>query len=421
MGPIALYDKSFLQSLSTDESVWFDNFFYPVTSPLFYIETLADLWKKPRSGKSPEDEVGIIAAKTPQLHGGPCYFHLELCVQDLMGNFAPMTGQIPMAGMRRVFRDGKEGAIAEVSEEAKAFQRWRLGDFYDVERLYARRWRTQVESINLDVIERSMKKIGITAKTCKSMESAIKFADEALSGLTKTPARFDGALEVLGVPSTLRLTIKNRWKNQGKPPLRVFAPYAAHMLRVELFFRVALGANLIASTRPSHQIDMAYLFYLPFCMIFISCDKLHRQCAPFFMRPDQQFVWGHELKEDLGALNTYYSALPDEIKLQGIFSFAKGLPEESQGIIRKLFERYSPNLLKPTRSLDPKELKKTTHKKIMEDIKQWEAASSRVLSTSDNHDLETLIIKRSVSRMRGSWLQFGPEVESIDRGINKDN
>ena len=411
MGPIALYDKSFLQSLSTDESVWFDNFFYPVTSPLFYVETLADLWKKPRSGKTAEDEVGIIAAKTPQLHGGPCYFHQQLCLQDLLGNPAPMTGQIPVAGMRRVFRDGKEGAIAEISEEAKAFQRWQRGNFYDVERLHARSWRAQVESINLDAIEKSMKKIGVTAKTCKSMGAALKFADDALFGLTKTPARFDGALEVLGVPRQLRSTIKNRWKYRGKPSLRIFAPYAAHMLRVELFFRVALGANLIASTRPSHQIDMAYLFYLPFCMIFVSSDKLHKQCAPLFLRPDQKFVWGHELKTDLAVLNAHYSAFPTEIKQQGIYKFAKELPEESQGIIRNLFEYYSPNLLKSSEFRDPNEIKKNTHDEILEDMKKWDAAPSA--GTSRNHELETMIIKRSVSRVRGSWVQFGPEVESL--------
>jgi hypothetical protein len=45
LGPITLFDKSFLQALSTDESVWFDNFFYPVICPIFFVETMADLWK----------------------------------------------------------------------------------------------------------------------------------------------------------------------------------------------------------------------------------------------------------------------------------------------------------------------------------------------------------------------------------------
>ena len=36
MGPITLFDKSFLQAISLDEAVWFDRFVCPV----FYVETL---------------------------------------------------------------------------------------------------------------------------------------------------------------------------------------------------------------------------------------------------------------------------------------------------------------------------------------------------------------------------------------------
>ena len=45
MGPIALFDKSFLQSLSLDEAVWFDAFYMPVICPIFFVESLADLAK----------------------------------------------------------------------------------------------------------------------------------------------------------------------------------------------------------------------------------------------------------------------------------------------------------------------------------------------------------------------------------------
>ena len=61
MGPATLFDKSFLQSLSLDEAVFFDHFFLPVISQLFYVETLADFEKRVREGRTPEQEVGIIA------------------------------------------------------------------------------------------------------------------------------------------------------------------------------------------------------------------------------------------------------------------------------------------------------------------------------------------------------------------------
>lgn len=60
MGPIALFDKSFLQSLNIDEAVWFDQFFIANISPLFYVETLADLDKEIRHGRTAEDVVGGV-------------------------------------------------------------------------------------------------------------------------------------------------------------------------------------------------------------------------------------------------------------------------------------------------------------------------------------------------------------------------
>ena len=127
MGPIALFDKSFIQSLSLDESTWFDHFFYPTICPLFYVETLADLTKNNNSsGRSGEDEVRIIASKTPALSGGPCAHHGELCISNLLGHRIPMTGQIPVAGGRRVKADdGRRGVIFDPSSEVQAFSRWK--------------------------------------------------------------------------------------------------------------------------------------------------------------------------------------------------------------------------------------------------------------------------------------------------------
>ena len=43
MGPIIIFDKSTLECLNPDEAVWLDQFFNSNITPLFYIETLADL------------------------------------------------------------------------------------------------------------------------------------------------------------------------------------------------------------------------------------------------------------------------------------------------------------------------------------------------------------------------------------------
>lgn len=412
MGPIALFDKSFLQSLSTDESVWFDHFFYSVIAPVFYIETLADLEKAPRTGKSAEEEVGIIAAKTPQMTGAPCYFHQVLCLQDLHGNPVPMTGQIPMAGARQVVRDGKIGAIIEETPEARAFGRWQAGRFHDVERQHARAWRAQLERTDLGAIQEAMQRLGIKPQTCRTLADARRLAGVMVASLAKSSGRFEVALALLDVPDAHRRSIKERWKRVGKPQLMQFAPYAAHVLCVEVFFRVALGANLIAATRASNRADIAYLFYVPFCQIFISTDRLHRICTSHFLRPDQEFVWGAEIKSDLKILDAHYKSLPEDTKSQGIYKFAPGLPDESVGKVRVLFQRFTPNLLKPRPQVNADRLTSGQNANIVGMMKEWDSAPEISPATRvPEGDMETLILKRSVARRRGSWLQIGPEVK----------
>lgn len=425
MGPIALFDKSFLQSLSTDESVWFDNFFYPIIAPLFIIETLADLYKKPREGKTVEDEVGIIAAKTPQMHGGPCHFHRDLYINDLLGNHVPLTGQVPIAGMRRVIKDGQEGAVLEVTPEARAFNRWQDGQFQLLERFQGREWRMQVENSDLSSIEKKMKQLGVNRKTCKTLEDARKLADEMITGLTKSPGRFDAMMHALDVPDEVRPHVKERWKRVGHAPMAMFAPYASHVLRVQLFFQIALGANLIASTRASHKVDIAYLFYLPFCTLFVSSDRLHRLCAPLFLRGDQEFVWGAELKPDLAALNVHFSALPEEARKRGIYEFASRLPDESQGLVRALFTRHTPHLLRSATAVDTSRINPERHRALVDQMKSWSKApsagafSGKGAAAADR--IQSMVIKRAISQTRGSWTLISDEVAARSRAAEFDD
>ena len=68
MEPMLIFDKSFLESLNPDEAAWLDNFFRTCITPLFFIETLADLEKEVRRGRTPEQVVGSLAYKTPDMN-----------------------------------------------------------------------------------------------------------------------------------------------------------------------------------------------------------------------------------------------------------------------------------------------------------------------------------------------------------------
>ncbi|MBW2670632.1 MAG: hypothetical protein JRD87_12255 [Deltaproteobacteria bacterium] len=169
MGPITLFDKSFLQSLNVNDSVLYDNFFRTNISPLFYVETLADLDKDVRDGRTPEQEVGIIASKFPEMHSSPSVFHIELCLSNLRGDDFPMDGRIVLAGGRPVKSNGKSGVVFDISPEAEAFSRWQDGEFLKIERKYATAWRAMLRMLNFDEVLRNLNNIGSTICTICSI------------------------------------------------------------------------------------------------------------------------------------------------------------------------------------------------------------------------------------------------------------
>jgi hypothetical protein len=59
VGPIIIFDKSALEMLSIDEACWLNAHYLANITPLFLVETLADLQKKiARGRRTPEQVVG---------------------------------------------------------------------------------------------------------------------------------------------------------------------------------------------------------------------------------------------------------------------------------------------------------------------------------------------------------------------------
>ena len=273
MGPITLFDKSFLQSLSLDESVWFDHFFPTNLCPLFYVETLADLNKTTRAGRTPEDEVRIIASKFPEMHATPNVQHVTACIQELRGYRVPMTGQMLVAGGRPVKANGQSGIVFQESPESKAFSRWQNSEFKDIEHNHAREWRAMVTNLDLNEMGNRFKKLGINGKTCKTLEQAKALADEtsrqvSIAAKNKPFDQMHLALLFLNIDQSYYTEILHRWSATNYRPLKQYAPYVAYVYTIELFFQIALAANLISSSRPSNRVDIGYLFYLPFSNAF---------------------------------------------------------------------------------------------------------------------------------------------------------
>jgi hypothetical protein len=409
VGPIMIFDKSFLQSLSVDESVWFDHFFLSVVTPIFYIETLADLSKPARGSRSPETEVRIIADKFPDMHGTPCMHHADAALSSLYGNPIPMNGTVPLPGGRPVKSGGLTGVVFEQAPESKAFYCWQDGEFLSIERDFAREWRTSLSSAPSDEIRSAMRAIGIGGESSRTLADAKAVADASVCRAKETRKLIELILLFLGASRRAGGAVLARWESSGSPPLPEYAPYAAFMLTVDVFFQVALAASLIARERPSNRVDIAYLYYLPFCMAFVSCDGLHAKCAPLFLRGNQDFVKGDELKSDLRALNKHFLALRAVDGDRDLMSLPHSPPENVGSVVSHIWRKH----MRPREDEDHADRVPEDQVKLVDQINQMHGAPTIPPDwlDFDVSNPDALIIERRVRRRKGSWLQIPKDIQ----------
>lgn len=337
-GPITIFDKSALQSLSMDESVWLDAFFLVNVVPMFYVETLADLEKEVAQGKTPEDLVGMLAVKTPP-GAAPNVHHRALILGELMGHSVPMDGRVLIGGgdLRRT-PDGATGLHVDQFDEAIALDRWKDHDFLQIERNIAKTWRLELVNDERDRTIALLRNALPRDVRIPNLGALKELSDDLCSSAEKQVLIL--VLEILGVPQSSVRAAVARWEDAGRPTLETFAPYTAHVFKVDFLYYLGIDRSFISGSRPSNKADMAYLYYLPFSMLFTSGDNLHRRTAPLFLRPDQSFVDAASFKQALKEIDEHYDRLPDEIKTLGVMTFAHYPPAELDNLVTKLWDKH---------------------------------------------------------------------------------
>ena len=349
----------------------------------------------------------------PDMRGTPNVYHSDICLQELFGYPVPLTGQILVPGGRPV-RDGERtGVVFDELPEASAFSRWQDKKFGEVERRYASVWRKLLCNLDLSEVANYFRKLGVDGTTCRTLDEAKSIALRITSSSDNKFDRMYLALTILGVSLSYYEDITRRWSALNYPPINQYAPYSSHVVSIELFFQIALAANLISSDRPSNRTDIAYLFYLPFCRVFVSSDKLHKKCAPMFLRRNQQFIWGPELKSGLRELNSYYLKLPQSIKDQGVIKFASQPPKEGNFYVSSVWDRHLPLWRKSvsTEASNGSE----AHEKLVSLLESFVSADA-IPSEQVDFDVqepESLAIQRMVRRRKGSWFQLPKDI-SLD-------
>jgi len=340
MGPNVVFDKSFLQILTTNEAALFDNYFTTTIVPTFYMEVLGDLAKE--DGKLPEKVVMALANKTPRQHSYPTAYFRDLVAAEIAGARIDMSMRPHVMGGHGALANGKLSIEFKQTPEHIAFDRWQRGDFQGVERAFAKQWRSAVASIDLNELAKSVKSVKDLIGEAGTQDQARKAAADFVDAPLRQAGILKHIVQTAGLGAGTYARVMARWEKAGRPPIKQFLPYGSFVLEIDIFFEIAVMKSFV-STRPSNQVDLTYMYYLPFSHVFVSRDKLHRRIVPLFLTGSQRFIWGDDLKSDLAILHTTLSQLPVEVLEKGLMKFAKTPPVDHVGLVSELWDWFNPS------------------------------------------------------------------------------
>ncbi len=355
-------DKSTLQSLSSDEGFRLGGFFNIVLTPTLFMEIRADLMKASRSGRGPGREVTILADKLLS----DAYVNLDyynLCVHNLMGDPVEMCGRPNIGGAQEfVSADGRRGLFIDEPPEIRSLRNWKDGKFTDEDWEFARVWREDLSQIDLSWVKKELAWTRPYTKNIKTDADVLAMVDQSLG----TPSQSFDILKIiiglLRVPTLMHARIIEKWERAGRSMVGIYAPYATHVARVDMFFYSALARGFLPTDTPSDRVDLSYLYYLPFAEVFASSDKFHKRLAPLFLSSGRTFIDGDALKADLAALQDYYDALPREERRTGY------PPLEGDFLVSKLYDKLRPGWREQAKE-PPIEITPERNKMIMERLR----------------------------------------------------
>jgi hypothetical protein len=329
-----------------------------------------------------------------------------------------MDGRIMRTGGQFVELNGKHGVIYRMTQEEEAFNRWQSGEFLDLERQIAKVWRREVSNVDHSKSYALFKGLYGSIRRPRSLADAKHIADTFID-LIEEEHSIRLGLALLGITPEAHDFVIERWAAAGKPRIGEFAPYFRHMFSVDLFFHLSIAADLISRVRPAgkadNKVDIAYLYYLPFCMVFVSNDNLHERVVPLFLRGDQTFVKGQELKADFKRIDEHFDKLPDEIKATGLIKFAAYPPEEVCPLLIQLWDKHLPlwRKLKDEHKETPPELQKALVEMINK--AQRESKPINPARQPSIEDIDYVHISRQIYPKKGKWLRVPPEAMTGQR------
>jgi hypothetical protein len=283
-----------------------------------------------------------------------------------------------------------------------------MREFLNVERLIAKRWRQSLTSIDFQALVNAvMAEIGPRWRKPRTLQDARQIADIIIDHMDQQWL-FGFGIDMLGI-SDIKDQALSKWIGNLRPPLRECVPHFVFMLTINIFFCFVLPTQLLRNVKPSHHIDLAYLYHLPFCSIFTSKDNFHAQIVSLFLTTEQSFVNGIDLKEDLKKLDQRYSALEAAEFKEGTSSFARHPPDDQTFLTTRLWDKHVPKWRD-----DPKPVTINKHLQdaIMQVMKQTAAAPQVVHhNLASVSELRFLSMQGKIPLRKGKYHRYSEDLE----------
>ncbi|HSQ65570.1 MAG TPA: hypothetical protein VLM85_20260 [Polyangiaceae bacterium] len=297
--PALILDKSAFQALSRAEHAERVFRYEENIVPILLREIHSDL-AKTFAGESPDAAVQTLAAKFLGSGGVINADHRTLCMGELSG-----MGQVEADGrpvLDEYFEvrepDGSSSILIEPTSANKAILRWACAQFTAEERLAAQSLRASAGAFSVEALYGQLRRHQVLLPRPKRVSELPEIADDILARPAMQAPLLDWLMAQLHLPPRTRLAVERRWNGAGRPLLTDFAPYAHHCTRVLLLVLIGMRHNVLSS-RKTNRLDAEYLFYVPFCEVFVSGDKLHEQLAPMVLGVGRKFVSLRDFKTEM--------------------------------------------------------------------------------------------------------------------------
>ena len=398
-------DKSTFQSLSFSELYRLSSYYKHIITPVLTMEILGDLKKEFEEGKKPSSErVVEFANKLFPMDTVVNAHYKTLMKGDLLGYPPSMDGR-PNVGIQKsvISETGQKGFVIQETEEEKSIYKWKAGNFSEADHELSQLWRmTTTQEDLLESLKKNLKANG--SYKFNNYQELYDFVYKNISEPNIQQNLLVSCVENYGLDAESKVKVFGRWTQEGMPLIEKFAPYAFHCLLIDNLFMFGLSSDLIG-TRPTNRVDLEYLYYLPFCNIFTSNDKVHKNLTPLLLKSYQRFITGPELKEDLKNIVTHLDALSEEERKK----FKSVPPIIETSLTFKLWAEYFDYPKKSTWNREISEAEKVKMKAKMDEfIKAMDEGNEFDLET--NNDAEFVVKKSYLSKTDPCFCGSGKKV-----------